>query len=87
MKGDDEHLKKYWSLSSIAYLLTSNSRSRIFTEDSVYRMVREDKLHAERIAGNVRGHGKYALQVEEEQLKADLAAMGYDADALIPKLE
>ncbi len=78
-------MKTYWTLSSIAHKLTANSRSRIITEDSLYRLIREGKLHAERITGSVRGHGKFPYQVEEETLKADLAAMGFDADALFAR--
>lgn len=75
---------KYWLLSSIAHLLTSHTRTRIFTEDTVFRMVREGKLHAERITGNVRGLGKYPYQIEEQQLKDDLRKMGFDIDILFP---
>ncbi len=78
-------MKTYWTLSSIAHMLTANSRSRIVTEDSLMRYVREGKLKAERFTGNVRGHGKYPFQVEEEQLKADLDKLGFDTDALFPK--
>lgn len=73
---------KYWSLSSIAYKLTSYHRSRVVTEDTVYRWIREGKLQAERLTGNIRGFGKYPFQVEEEQLKADLLRLGYDAEVL-----
>lgn len=75
-------MKTYWTLSSIAYKLTSNSRSRIVTEETLMRWIREGKLNAERLTGNVRGYGKYPYQVEERQLKADLATMGFDASAL-----
>ncbi len=77
-------MKTYWTLSSIAHKLTANSRSRIVTEDSLMRWIREGKLNAERLTGNVRGHGKFPFQVEEQQLKADLHKLGFDADVLFP---
>lgn len=78
-------MKIYWSLSSIAHKLTSHSRSRVVTEDSVMRWIRQGKLQAERITGSVRGHGKYPYQVEEQQLKSDLHRLGFDAEELFTK--
>lgn len=80
-------MKTYWSLSSIALKLTSNSRSRIFTEDSLMRWIRQGKLQAEPITGSVRGYGKHAIQVEEQQLKSDLNKLGFDVDVFFPKSE
>lgn len=80
-------MARYWALPTIANRLTSAHRTRVVTEDMLYRWVREGKLHSERIESNLRGHGKYALQVEEEQLKADLSEMGYDVDRLFPVSE
>lgn len=57
------------------------------SEDAVYHWIREENLQAERITGNVRGYGKYPLQVEVKQLRDDLRKRGYDVESLFPETD
>lgn len=80
-------MERYYTVSTIAQRLSVHSRSRMVTEDTVYRWIRQGKLQVERITGNSRGYGKYPYQAEGEHLKSVLNEMGYDADRLFPDNE
>lgn len=80
-------MERYYTVSQIAYRLSAHSRSRMVSEDAVYRWIREGLLQAERIPRNIRGVGKYPYWVEETGLKAFLREMNYNVDKLFPDNE
>lgn len=77
-------MERYYTVSTIAQRLSVHSRSRMVTEDTVYRWIRQGRLQVERITGNNRGYGKYPYWAEAEHLKSVLNEMGFDAERLFP---
>lgn len=73
---------RYYTVTAIAQRLSVQNSSRMVTEDTVYRWIRQGRLQVERIKGNNRGYGKYPYWAEAEHLKSVLNEMGYDADRL-----
>jgi len=86
MRGDD-NMERYYTVSTIAQRLSAHSRSRMVTEDTVYRWIRQGRLKVERITGNNRGYGKYPYWIELSHLRPVLMEMGFDVERLFPDKE
>lgn len=75
----------YYTLGTIGRMMTNASRTQGFTEEGIYRFVREGKLRAERVPANLRGCGKYGLWVRESDLIEFLEAQGFDTEKMFDR--
>jgi hypothetical protein len=80
-------MEKYYSLSTIARILSSTVHGRFVTEDKVWGWVKQGKIQVVRMSDKTRGFGKYPYQVKETHLIEALVEMGYDAGLILHAVE